>query len=86
MLRNSINTLISALLLSSVTVLSATAATPAPATPAEPAATTDVPKAQLPLEDLRTFAEIFDRIRNSYVEEVDDKTLFNVTSHFYSYS
>lgn len=80
MLRNSINTLISALLLSSVTVFSASAATPAPATTAEPATTTDsaeTPRAALPLEDLRTFAEIFDRIRNSYVEEVDDKTLFN---------
>lgn len=30
----------------------------------------------LPLQELRTFTEIFDRIRNSYVEEVDDETLF----------
>lgn len=30
----------------------------------------------LPLYELRTFTEIFDRIRNSYVEPVDDKTLF----------
>jgi len=31
--------------------------------------------AQLPLQELRNFTEIFDRIRSSYVEEVDDKTL-----------
>ncbi|MDF1761902.1 MAG: S41 family peptidase, partial [Oleibacter sp.] len=31
----------------------------------------------LPLEDLRRFAEVFERIRSSYVEEVDDQTLFN---------
>jgi carboxyl-terminal processing protease len=30
---------------------------------------------QLPLYELRTFTEIFDRIRSSYVEPVDDKTL-----------
>lgn len=30
---------------------------------------------QLPLQDLRNFTEIFDRIRSSYVEPVDDKTL-----------
>lgn len=30
---------------------------------------------QLPLQDLRNFTEIFDRIRSSYVESVDDKTL-----------
>lgn len=32
---------------------------------------------ELPLQDLRTFTEIFERIRSSYVEEVDDHTLFN---------
>ncbi len=32
---------------------------------------------ELPLQDLRTFTEIFERIRSSYVEEVDDETLFN---------
>lgn len=30
----------------------------------------------LPLEDLRNFVEIFERIRTSYVDPVDDKTLF----------
>lgn len=30
----------------------------------------------IPLQELRTFTEIFDRIRNSYVNEVDDATLF----------
>ena len=34
------------------------------------------PKEQgvLPLQDIRTFTDIFQRIRDSYVEEVDDKT------------
>jgi carboxyl-terminal processing protease len=31
----------------------------------------------LPLDDLRTFAEVFDRIKSAYVEEVDDRTLLN---------
>lgn len=30
---------------------------------------------RLPLEDLRNFSQVFDQIRNAYVEEVDDKTL-----------
>src|SRR5690606_8648402 len=34
-----------------------------------------LPQAPLPLEDLRTFAEVFDRIKAAYVEPVDDKTL-----------
>lgn len=33
------------------------------------------PRGQLPLQELRNFTEIFERIRTSYVEEVDDKTL-----------
>ena len=32
-------------------------------------------KAILPLEDLRTFAEVMDRIKTAYVEPIDDKTL-----------
>jgi carboxyl-terminal processing protease len=39
---------------------------------------TDTPPAnasQLPLQELRNFTEIFDRIRSSYVEPVDDETL-----------
>ena len=36
----------------------------------------DIPEnAQLPLEELRTFTQVFDQIRQAYVEEVDDKTL-----------
>lgn len=46
------------------------AATP----PAAPAAATRA-KAPLPLEELRTFAEVMDRIKAAYVEPVDDKTL-----------
>ncbi len=34
-------------------------------------------KADLPLEELRAFSEIFGRIKNNYVEEVDDKDLLN---------
>lgn len=33
------------------------------------------PEKQLPLEDLRKFTEVFGRIREAYVEEVDDRTL-----------
>ena len=43
----------------------APAASPAPATAKPP----------LPLEELRTFAEVMDRIKAAYVEPVDDKTL-----------
>ena len=35
------------------------------------------PNEQLPLQDLRNFTEVFERIRSAYVEEVDDKTLFD---------
>lgn len=35
----------------------------------------EVQKGPLPLDELRNFAEVFDRIRTSYVEQVDDKTL-----------
>jgi len=34
-----------------------------------------IQESHLPLQELRNFTEIFDRIRNSYVEPVDDKTL-----------
>ena len=32
-------------------------------------------EAQLPLQELRTFTQVFDQIRRAYVEEIDDKTL-----------
>lgn len=35
------------------------------------------PKPDLPLEELRAFSEIFGRIKNNYVEEVDDKEILN---------
>lgn len=41
--------------------------------PASAAPATDRPG--LPLEELRAFAEVLDRIRSAYVEEVDDRTL-----------
>ena len=51
------------------------------AEPAAPASRAAVPatevtaKAPLPLDELRTFAEVLDRIKAAYVEPVDDKTL-----------
>ncbi|MFW9674743.1 S41 family peptidase, partial [Vibrio parahaemolyticus] len=42
--------------------------------PAEAAAVPSS-KAPLPLDELRTFAEVLDRIKAAYVEPVDDKTL-----------
>src|SRR5471032_3196243 len=42
---------------------------------AAPAATAATTKAPLPLDELRTFAEVMDRIKAAYVEPVDDKTL-----------
>lgn len=41
---------------------------------ANPTADT-APIERLPLEDLRTFVEVFDRIKTAYVEPIDDKTL-----------
>jgi carboxyl-terminal processing protease len=38
-------------------------------------ASTTTDKAPLPLDELRTFAEVMDRIKAAYVEPVDDKTL-----------
>ncbi|MAY15294.1 S41 family peptidase [Thalassolituus sp. UBA2009] len=56
--------------------------TPVNAQPAEDSAATPAgseqvqrPQGQLPLQELRNFTEIFERIRTAYVEEVDDKTL-----------
>lgn len=43
--------------------------------PAKLPATTVNGKAPLPLDELRTFAEVLDRIKSAYVEPVDDKTL-----------
>ena len=54
-----------------VTALATTAAVQA----AEPAAAAPAPKAVLPLNELRTFVDVFDRIKQAYVEDVDDKTL-----------
>ena len=41
----------------------------------QPAGAAASTKAPLPLEELRTFAEVMDRIKAAYVEPVDDKTL-----------
>lgn len=47
-------------------------ATPAAVSPAKPNANAKPP---LPLDELRTFAEVMDRVKAAYVEPVDDKTL-----------
>ena len=49
-------------------------ATPEPTATAEVAAEAALPP-RLPLNELRVFAEAFDRISNAYVEEIDDRTL-----------
>ncbi len=41
----------------------------------ETAATETPPAGQLPLDELRTFAQVLEQIREAYVEEIDDKTL-----------
>lgn len=46
-----------------------------PAAAATAATASTNAKAPLPLEELRTFAEVMDRIKAAYVEPVDDKTL-----------
>jgi carboxyl-terminal processing protease len=56
--------LISTLLLASSVVLANEAETPSSGT-------------QLTLDDLRTFTDVFNQVRNNYVEEIDDHTLLN---------
>lgn len=53
-------------------LMSTATAAPSPTPRAEPAGVTEV----LPLNDLRTFAEVLERIKTAYVEPIDDKTLF----------
>ena len=43
--------------------------------PAEPKAEVKNKKEELPIQELRAFAEVFGRIKNDYVEKVSDKTL-----------
>ena len=35
----------------------------------------EVPKGRLPLDELRIFTEVMERVKKSYVQEVDDRTL-----------
>jgi carboxyl-terminal processing protease len=44
-------------------------------TPEEPKKSAETELAPLPLDQLRTFADVFDRIKNAYVEEIDDTIL-----------
>jgi carboxyl-terminal processing protease len=43
--------------------------------PAAVAQSDDAPTDEVPVEDIQTFAEVFERIKRAYVEEVDDATL-----------
>ena len=47
-----------------------------PAFAAEEPVTEAQLKAELPIEEVRTFVDIWDRIKKDYVEEIDDATLF----------
>ncbi|MCF6193806.1 MAG: S41 family peptidase [Kangiellaceae bacterium] len=44
---------------------------------AAPSKTTPTVRDTLPLEELRTFSEVFYHVKSSYVEDVDDKVLIN---------
>ncbi len=44
-------------------------------TPTKPEEEARAPRPTLPLEELRTFSEVFGRIKNDYVESVDDRAL-----------
>jgi len=46
-----------------------------PSAPATPNAEAVPPRPPLPLEELRTFSEVFGRIKKDYVESVDDRSL-----------
>jgi carboxyl-terminal processing protease len=46
-----------------------------PSSPANPEEKESKPRPTLPLEELRTFSEVFGRIKNDYVESVDDRAL-----------
>jgi carboxyl-terminal processing protease len=53
------------------------ATTPAPAQESGPAEPAPSGSAQLTLDDLRTFTDVFNQVRRNYVEEVDDHTLLD---------
>ncbi|MFC1740548.1 S41 family peptidase [Pseudomonadota bacterium] len=63
----------------SLILLAIVAMSPAQAAPDDGASTqtADQSQAQLTLDDLRTFTDVFNQARNNYVEEVDDKTLLD---------
>jgi len=59
-------------------ILAFTSSVVAQENPGETANASVVPgPAQLTLDDLRTFSEVFSQIRRNFVEEVDDRTLLN---------
>ncbi|MDI3325717.1 S41 family peptidase [Pontibacterium granulatum] len=67
-LRKAVQTALRSLVMASLCGVAFNAVAETPAAPQEPAK-------QLPLEELRLFAEVYDRIKNAYVEPVDDAKL-----------
>lgn len=65
-------TRLAAAVISSLLLLGALNSTASAAPSIEPTPPAEV----LPLNDLRTFAEVLERIKTAYVEPIDDKTLF----------
>lgn len=62
-----------ALLFGSAAATAQQATEPETAAPAAPAATTGA--GELPLDEIRTFTEVFAKVKNDYVEPVDDRKL-----------
>ncbi len=57
------------------TVLASSQTPPASTAPAQTPPLTEHSKGALPLEDLRVFTQVYEQIRQNYVDEIDDKTL-----------
>ena len=47
--------------------------------PVLPHANEEADDARLPLEELRYFTQVFDQIRQAYVEEIDDQALLELS-------
>ncbi len=71
--RRKLSPLFLAFALAAAAPLASAAGKPAPAAP--PAAEDSEATGSLPLDELRTFVEVLDRVKSAYVEPIDDKTL-----------
>ena len=61
------------------TIVLATCLLATPVSAQDPLATgTEQPEGVLPLKELRIFVDVFNEIRTSYVEEVDDLSLIHI--------